>query len=79
MRLKLNAGAAAKLTVKLTRWDNSKEVTLDVATGENAVTVYFCDMEGNAWSDMIFNSLTLGITYYGEAVFEFDDVEFLRG
>lgn len=79
VRLKLNAGAAAKLTVKLTRWDNSKEVTLDVAAGENAVTVYFCDMEGNAWSDMIFNSLTLGITYYGEAVFEFDDVEFLRG
>ena len=42
--------------------------------------MYFNQLSGeNEWSDMIFNYLTIGLTYYGVTDITFDNVVFLRG
>ncbi len=77
----VTAGADVDLIVKLQRWSNAKETTVSVKGGETThVVVYFSQLSGeNDWSDMIFNYLTIGLTYYGVTDITFDNVVFLRG
>ncbi len=77
----ITASADLNVIVKLQRWDNAKETTVSVKAGETAhVVVYLNQLTGeNDWSDMIFNSLTIGCTYYGVTDFTLDNIAFLRG
>lgn len=76
----VTASVDVNLIVKLQRWDNAKETTVSVKGGQTThVVVYLNKLTGNDWSDMIFNSLTLGCTYYGVTDLIFDNVAFLRG
>lgn len=77
----VTAGTDVSLTVKLQRWSNAKEATVSVKAGEaTRVVVYLNRLTGeNDWSDMIFNYLTIGWTYYGVTDITFDNIAFLRG
>lgn len=79
----VTASVDINLIVKLQRWDNAREATVAVKGGETThVVVYFSQLAlsgENDWSDMIFNYLTLGLTYYGVTDIAFDNIAFLRG
>lgn len=77
----VTASVNLDLTVKLQRWSNAKEAAVSVNGGETThVVIYLNKLTGeNDWSDMIFNYLTIGWTYYGVADVTFDNVAFLRG
>lgn len=76
----VTANADIELVVKLQRWSNAKETTVAVKGGETThVVVCLNQLAGNDWSDMIFDYLTLGLTYYGVTDITFDNIAFLRG
>lgn len=77
----VTATVDVNLIVKLQRWANAKETTVAVKGGQTThVVIYFNELTGeNDWSDMIFNSLTLGCTYYGVTDIAIDNIAFLRG
>ena len=77
----MTAGVDVNLILKFQRWANAKETTVAVKGGQTThVVIYFNELTGeNDWSDMIFNSLTLGCTYYGVTDITIDNIAFLRG
>ena len=79
----VTASVDLNLIVKLQRWGNAKETMVSVKGGETThVVVYFNQLTlsgADDWSDMIFNYLTFGLTYYGVTDITFDNVAFLRG
>ena len=79
VKIELTSTVDFTLVVKCTRWSNSLEKEIAVSAGENTVVVYFSTMTDGGISDMIFNSLTIGVTYYGVTDITFDSVEFLLG
>jgi len=80
MKITLSSTVDFTLVVKATRWSNSLEKEISLSAGENQIiVVYFSDMTDKGITDMIFNSITIGVTYYGTTDIMFEKVEFLIG
>lgn len=79
VKIKFSSTVNFSLVFKATRWAASLEKEISVSAGQNEVTIYFGDMTNGGISDMIFNSITIGVTYYGTTDILFESVEFLVG
>lgn len=81
LTMDVECSRAMKFSVKLTRWSVSRTVEISLAEGANRVKIYLNAFTGEAdWSDMAFNSLTLGVTDYNDTfAVAVDNIAFLAG